>query len=203
MTRALLYQSGPRWRFGVALGLAVLLHLGAIGFATTQRVEPKPAGFVGEPEISFEPEQPTVDPLPEVSDPMPTAPVIDEPFVEPAATPPPVHRQTTKLMPVLRSQTTTAPRSMSLASAKVFALSAPRPQYPYEVRRQKITGDGIALMTIDPSTGNVVDVTMSKSTGNVSLDNAAVIGFRRWRFKPGTVSSVTCPVTFTLTGADY
>ena len=92
---------------------------------------------------------------------------------------------------------------MSLPSAKVFALSAPRPQYPYEVRRQKITGDGIALMTIDPSTGNVVDVTMSRSTGNVFLDNAAVIGFRRWRFKPGTVSSVTCPVTFTLTGADY
>ena len=92
---------------------------------------------------------------------------------------------------------------MNLSSAKVFALSAPRPQYPYEARRQKITGDGIALMTIDPSTGNVVDVTMSKSTGNVFLDNAVVTGFRRWRFKPGTISSVTCPVTFTLTGADY
>lgn len=92
---------------------------------------------------------------------------------------------------------------MSLSSAKVFALSAPRPQYPYEARRQKITGDGIALMTIDPGTGNVVDVTMSKSTGNVFLDNAAVTGFRRWRFKPGTLSSLTCPVTFTLTGAGY
>ena len=203
MTRALRYQSGPKWRFGSALAIAVLLHLAAIGFATTQQVEPKPAGFVGEPDIIFEPAQPPVDPLPDISDPMPTPPAIDDFFVEPAATPPPVHRQTTKLMPVVRSQSTTTPRSMSLSSAKVFALSAPRPQYPYEARRQKITGDGIALMTIDPGTGNVVDVTMSRSTGNVFLDNAAVTGFRRWRFKPGTVSSVMCPVTFTLTGADY
>src|SRR6478735_3999386 len=121
MTRALRYQSGPKWRFGSALAIAVLLHLSA----------------------------------------------IDDFFVEPAATPPPVHRRTTKLMPVVRSQSTTTPRSMSLSSAKVFALSAPRPQYPYEARRQKITGDGIALMTIDPGTGNVF------------LDNAAVTGFRR------------------------
>jgi hypothetical protein len=30
-----------------------------------------------------------------------------------------------------------------------------------------------------------------------------VTGLKRWRFRPGTVSSVTCPVTFTLTGASY
>jgi TonB family protein len=166
-------------------------------------VEPKPAGFVGEPDIIFEPEQPPVDPLQELSDSLPTPPVSDELFVEPTATPPPVRRPTTKVMPVVRSQTTTTRRFMNLSLAKVFALSAPRPQYPYEARRQKITGDGIALITIDPSSGNVVDVTMSRSTGNAFLDNAAVIGFRRWRFKPGTVSSVTCPVTFTLTGAGY
>jgi TonB family protein len=178
-----------------------LLHLAAIGFATTQRAEPKPAGFVGEPEIIFGPAPPPVDPQPNVSDPLSTPPVIDETFAERTPPPPPRHRQVTKVMPVVRSQTTTALRSMSLSSAKVFALSAPRPEYPYEARRQKITGDGIALIAIDPGTGNVVDVTMSKSTGNVFLDNAAVTGFRRWRFKPGTVSAVACPVTFTLTGA--
>jgi len=44
---------------------------------------------------------------------------------------------------------------------------------------------------------------LAESTGNQFLDNAALAGFRRWRFKPGTVSSVICPVTFTLTGASY
>jgi len=90
-----------------------------------------------------------------------------------------------------------------IASAKVLALNAPRPEYPYEARRQKITGNGVAVMRVDPGSGSVTDVTMAKSTGNVFLDNATVAGFRRWRFKPGSVSTVTCPVTFTLSGASY
>ncbi len=95
------------------------------------------------------------------------------------------------------------PSSLRLSSAKVFAVSAPRPEYPYEARRQRVTGDGIALLTIDPGTGNVVQATMTKSTGNQFLDSAAISGFKRWRFKPGTVASVTCPITFTLTVASY
>jgi TonB family protein len=90
-----------------------------------------------------------------------------------------------------------------VSDAKVFALSAPRPDYPYEARRQKITGDGIALLTIDPSSGDVIQITMAKSTGNSLLDSAVRAGLGRWRFKPGTVSSVTCPITFTLTGVAY
>jgi TonB family protein len=85
----------------------------------------------------------------------------------------------------------------------VLAVIAPRPEYPYEARRQKITGDGIVTMTVDPATGYVSSVSMVKSTASPFLDNAALSGFRRWRFKPGTVSSVRCPVTFTLAGASY
>ena len=92
---------------------------------------------------------------------------------------------------------------MNLSTAKVFAVSAPRPEYPYEARRQNITGDGIVVMNVDPVTGNVSSVSMSKTTGSPFLDNAAIAGFKRWRFRPGTVSTVTCPVTFTLTGASY
>ena len=32
---------------------------------------------------------------------------------------------------------------------------------------------------------------------------AALIAFRRWRFKPGSVSKVRIPITFTTTGAQY
>jgi TonB family protein len=58
-------------------------------------------------------------------------------------------------------------------------------------------------MTVDSVTGNVISVSMSRTTGSPFLDNAALAGFKKWRFRPGTVSSVTCPVTFTLTGASY
>jgi len=83
-----------------------------------------------------------------------------------------------------------------------MALSGPRPVYPYEARRQKITGSGIAMMTVDPA-GEVFDVVMQESTGSIVLDNAAIAAFRRWRFKPGTGPRVRSPITFTLTGAHY
>ena len=38
---------------------------------------------------------------------------------------------------------------MSMSSAKAVAVSAPRPEYPYEARRSKITGSGVCVMTVD------------------------------------------------------
>jgi TonB family protein len=61
----------------------------------------------------------------------------------------------------------------------------------------------IMAMTVDSATGNVSSVSMVKSTGSPFLDNAALNAFRRWRLKPGTISTVRCPITFTLTGAAY
>lgn len=90
-----------------------------------------------------------------------------------------------------------------MSSARVLAGRAPRPEYPYEARRGKITGNGVSVMTVDAASGNVIDVVMSKSTGSLLLDNAAITGLRRWRFKAGTVSKVECPITFTLVGALY
>lgn len=204
MTPALLYRSRHKTRLAAALFSAAAIHLAAIGLATTRQTPPKTAaGFSTEPpEIIIEPAQPIVDPPPDLPDPLPAPPVIDQLFIEPAMTPPPLHRPT-RSTPIVRPQTRTLPSSVHLSSAKVFALNAPRPEYPYEARRRKITGDGIAVMTIDPGTGAVIQVMMTKSTGNEFLDNAAVTGFKRWRFKPGSVSSVTCPVTFTLSGFSY
>jgi TonB family protein len=87
--------------------------------------------------------------------------------------------------------------------ARISALSAPQPEYPYEARRQRVTGTGIVIMTVDSGSGRVTDVMMDESTGSLVLDNAAIAGFRRWRFKPGTVSRVRLPITFTMTGAQY
>ena len=204
---ALIYRPNKKWRFSVALLAAAMIHLAAIAFANAHRTEPPaPAGFPNEPaEISIEPLNPDFDPQPAV-DPLPTPPAIDEPFVQDTATPPQIRRRPDTSTPLVRSPATVAAarsRSLNVSGAKALAVSAPRPEYPFEARRQKITGSGLAVLSVDSGSGNVTDVTMSQSTGSAFLDNAAIAGFRRWRFKPGSVSTVTCPVTFTLSGASY
>jgi TonB family protein len=52
-------------------------------------------------------------------------------------------------------------------------------------------------MTVDAAIGKVTDATMEQSTGNAILDKAAINAFRQWRFKPGTVSKVRVPITYT------
>jgi TonB family protein len=205
MTRAIVSQSAHKWRFGVALTVAAGIHLAAICFATVQRIEPKTASGVPAttPELNFDPPETNLDPQPDPPEQLSIPPVIDQPYLQETATPPPVHRAPIKLVPSVRARTNITGKSVNVSEAKGFALNAPRPDYPYEARRQKITGDGIALLTIDPSSGDVIHITMSKSTGNPLLDSAACAGLSRWRFKPGTVSSVTCPITFTLTGVAY
>jgi TonB family protein len=80
---------------------------------------------------------------------------------------------------------------------------APRPVYPYEARRQRMTGSGIALLSVDPAVGNVTSVRMTQSCGSVILDNATLDALRRWRFKRGSALSVEVPITYTLTGVSY
>jgi len=82
-------------------------------------------------------------------------------------------------------------------------MSAPRPDYPYEARSHHITGNGIAIISVDPNTGFTINVTMEQSISHSILDNSTVSAFRRWRFKPGSPSRVWIPITFLLTGAQY
>lgn len=122
---------------------------------------------------------------------------------EERSTPPPIRHPTTRLAtPLVKTRNATIGSQGSL-SARVSALTAPQLEYPYEARRQKITGSGIAALTVDPVSGSVTSVMMEVSTGSPVLDNAAVTGFHRWRFKPGTISKVKLPITYTLTGAQY
>src|SRR6478736_1166600 len=58
-------------------------------------------------------------------------------------------------------------------------------------------------MSVDTGSGAVTSAEMAQSTGSPILDNAATSAFRRWRFKPGTVSRVRTPITFTMGGASY
>jgi TonB family protein len=93
--------------------------------------------------------------------------------------------------------------SISMAKAKGLPLYAPKPEYPFEARNQHITGSGVCVLTVDPKSGNVADAIMAQSTGSPILDNSTLSALKQWRFKPGTVTKVRLPITFTMSGASY
>ncbi len=105
-----------------------------------------------------------------------------------------------------KKRTTSAPRteapnpsvvtSLSLPAAQAMAVSAPLPEYPYQAKRAKITGNGVCIMTIDTASGKVTDAMMAQSTGDAMLDKVTTNTFRRWRFKPGTVWQVRVPIDY-------
>ena len=197
--RPLIYRPPPRWYFWTALGAALAIHLTAV--AVSQRHEAPPVELPPQPpqviEATLAPPESTPPPedipLPEP----PPPPEIKPEFVEertPPPRPPPTQQQ--KFVPVKAS-------AMSMSQAKALAVNSPRPPYPYEARSKRITGSGVISATVDPASGNVTDASVAKSTGSSILDDAAVSTFRRWRFRPGSVSKVHIPITFTLTGASY
>jgi protein TonB len=145
-----------------------------------------------------EPTPPPEDiPLPEP----PPPPDIKPEYVE-ETTPPPKKPQAQKFTPIKAPQAAGRPGTMSISSAKALATYAPRPQYPYEARSRRVTGSGVCVVEVGPG-GNVTSASMAQSIGSPILDNAATSAFRQWRFKPGTVSKVRIPITFTMTGAQY
>jgi len=212
MSGPLLYRPPPRWQAWAAIGGALAIHFAAVAIAS---IHPKeqivdlseiPEATV-EIAIDQQPEPPQPTPPPEEEPPPPPPPeAIPEQkpeFVEEKPTPPPRQPSNKPVAPIAKPKPVGPVGPMSMSSAKVLAVSAPRPEYPYEARRSKITGSGTCVMTIDPGSGAVTSAEMAQSTGSPILDNAATSAFRRWRFKPGTVSKVRTPITFTMTGAQY
>ena len=211
----LLYKAPPRWQVYAALGAAIAVHAAAVGIAALKPPEPVAEAVMNLEqiaEVTFEaPANPEPTPPPEeMEEPepldAPPEPVDPPEFVEEKPTPPPKPRtdKPKPVAPIARPQAAGPPAGpMSMSSAKAVAVSAPRPEYPYEARRMRATGSGVCVMTVDTASGAVTSATMAQSTGNPILDNAATSAFRRWRFKPGTVSKVRTPITFTMTGAQY
>ncbi len=118
-------------------------------------------------------------------------------------TPPPKQPQAQKFRPIKAPQAAGRPGTMSISAAKALATYAPRPQYPYEARSRRITGTGVCVVEVNAGSGSVTSTSMASSTGNPTLDSAALSAFRQWRFKPGSVSKVRIPITFSTTGAQY
>ena len=197
MNQAQLYRPSAKWPFVIAFTAAALIHLSAVAFGSLHRETPARLPDAEMPVLGFEPpvESP---PILELEPAVPSVPSIDEPdFVEIPPTPRPVIKRPAA-GPIRPS-----PEFGLVTSGnfKANVLSAPRPEYPYEARRRHLTGAGVAIVSVDPSSGAAVDARMEQSTGDPILDHSAVSGFRRWRFKAGTPPTVRIPVVFTLSGA--
>ena len=204
---ALLYRPNARWQISLAFGCAAALHLAAIAFA---RSEPAASSFASPTDNGVDvvidpPADQTAAMAIEPTPPEPTEFVKpDEAFPEESPTPTPIHRTDRKSVSrLVRSASAAGVSGSSFGSVKLSAIYTPRPEYPYEARRQRATGSGLAVLKIDLSTGAVADARMVQSTGSIVLDNSAVSALRRWRFKSGTAAKVQVPITYTLTGASY
>jgi protein TonB len=201
----LLYRPPPPWYFWSALGLAVAVHLTAVALAQKreQPVELPPdiptAVVEATLQATEEPTPPPEDiPLPEP----PPPPDIQPEYVEETTPPPKKPQQAKTFTPIKAPQAAGRPGPMSISQAKALATYAPRPQYPYEARSRHVTGSGVCVVEVS-SSGSVTSASMASSIGNPILDNAALSAFRQWRFKPGSVSKVRIPITFTMSGASY
>ena len=202
--KPVIYKPIPRWHVWAALGGAVALHLTAVAFGQ-KREEPAvdvsqiPIATV---EATLEPEQQPTPPPEEIVAPTPPPEPEQTPEFHEETTPPPRIPKPQRIAPI-KAPTVGRPGTMSISNAKALAVYAPRPQYPYEARSHHVTGSGMCVVEVDTASGNVTSATMVQSIGNPILDNAAVSAFRNWRFKPGTVSKVRIPITFTMAGASY
>jgi TonB family protein len=201
MNPALFYRPRGRWTFWIAFVCAAGLHIGAVVLAKNKSESAKLENFSpAEGEVELVETEPKI-PSPEQSitpRPVEQIPPDQDSFQEENLTPPPV-RLRTKSPPAVLVKGAVA----LFGSVKAMVTYAPRPVYPYEARRQRITGSGKALLIIDPTLGTVTDVQMVQSCGSAILDNATLAALRRWHFRAGTAARVQVPITYTLTGASY
>ena len=201
MNPALLYRHHGRSIFWIAFVSALAIHIGAVALAKTKSPTTRPEHFTPLDAVDI---VDAADPEPPLLEELVLPPGLEEirpdqdSFPEENHKPPPVRVYRKARPPSLLRGTTT-----SLRSVKAMVAYAPRPVYPYEARRQRTTGSGVALLTVDQTAGTVIDVIMIQSCGNGILDQSALEAFRRWRFKPGSVTRVQVPITYTLMGVSY
>ena len=204
MMKALIYRARNRSLSWLAFGCALGLHLVAVGIAANKSPDspiqngPLDVGVVGV-DVSPEPQAQPED-VPPNEMPLPSK---EEEFISEEHPMPIVKRPRNPIS--VRSVTQSignANNGARLSSVRALVLYGPRPVYPYEARRNQITGSGVAMVRVDPL-GNPIDVRMKESTGNPFLDKSTLETLRRWRFKPIAVGTIEVPITYTLTGASY
>ena len=209
MAKPILYQPPSKNLIWAAFGCTALIYAGAVVAALKREAPPVDLADIPTATVEATMDQAEEQPTPPPEDiPLPEPPPMPQevPEFHEENTPPPKQQKPTKpTAPIKAPQVGAArpPGTMSISGAKALAINSPRPEYPYEARSRHIMGSGVCVVSVDVGSGAVTDASMAQSIGNPILDNAAMSAFRRWRFKPGTVSKVKIPITFTMAGASY
>src|SRR5439155_10330951 len=132
----LIYLTPSTCPIATALGAAILIHLSAVAIAFHREL---PATELAIPTDSvpfgFEPaDDPPIPSDPDISLPPPPPATVD--FIEAHDTEHAIKPHRTHAPIRIPGQT----RLAALGNAKTWAMSAPRPEYPYEARSRHITG---------------------------------------------------------------
>jgi len=85
---------------------------------------------------------------------------------------------------------------LSVAEARRVTISQTMPRYPAGARSAGMKGEGIFLLHVRMSTGEVDRVEVYRSTGFRALDIEAIRALRQWRFRPGTYDRIRIPIHF-------
>lgn len=202
MSAALFYRPNNRKLITTSFICAIAIHVTAVVLAESKS---KPVIIDttlsdGDPVVGID------TPLspPEVDDVSPPeAPAVTEQEFHDEKIMAPIRARKRLPAPPIQSNATGLTSGTGGGSAKALALYAPRPGYPYEARRSGTTGSGVAQLSLNSASGNVVEARMAQSTGSAILDAATLSAFRRWRFKPGVASNIAVPITYNLTGVSY
>jgi TonB family protein len=205
MNTALIYRPNNRGMIWVAFGFALTIHLAAVALAENKS-KPVLLSFGTDSDDAV---LGTLDPLPQppeqdIVSSSGQIPAEDREFTEENAMARRIRpRKKMPIAPVARSIGVGRSAVMRSGSVRALTLYAPRPSYPYEARRDRVTGSGVVGLTLNSESGEVIDVRMLQSTDSVILDNTTVEALRRWRFRSGVPSNVTVPITYALTGVSY
>ena len=203
MNEALIYRPHDRKLTWFAFAAAITIHLSAIAIATSRTNPMLLTSWedINAPVIGLDAPPPQAE---EVSPPEEVLPPQNEDaFPQESSIPTPNYARKKKRVLPIRSTSIGIRRATNPGSVKSLALYSPKPNYPYEARRGRITGSGIAQLTLNSMNGNVLDARMAQSTGSSILDDATVDALRRWRFQPGVATNINVPITYTLRGVSY
>ncbi len=115
-------------------------------------------------------------------------PVLDTSFVQPLQPPPPENVQIAKAQMIVPSGGTGWKAGIKIFDESQLdqipiATFRPAPQYPFDLRRNGISGEVVIEFIVDTG-GNVRDAFAVSST-NRGFEENAVRGISKWKFKPG------------------
>jgi TonB family protein len=113
---------------------------------------------------------------------------------------PPAPSSSSQTPPPITQSNANTPGYDTVALRPSGSMSGPKPELPAELHGQNLTGRGVYLMHFDKPTGNLIDVTVSQSTGSTVLDQAAIATLRQWHATPGCPREVPFTVTYSVTG---